>query len=184
MIFEDVDEIKSDDPKEQEFHYFYNREERIAKAPRNVQEYYNGGMRPVRGLKVLFNKQNRFILLALVLFVGAAWVYSGFNSTRAYANIRGINFELSAFEYEEEVFVSLKMKRSKKATDLSPAAINAEVFVIDPNNQVGDKRSLSYFYADGEQFLRTKFTDYDIIRIDMIVKIGEEEKELSAEVKR
>lgn len=184
MNFDDVEEIKAEDSQEQGFHYYYNREERIAKAPPQVQEYYRGGMRPVRGLKVLFNKQNRFVLLALVLFVGAYWVYSGFNSTRAYGNLHGINFELSAFSYEEEVFVSLKMKRSKKATDLSPAAVNAEVFVIDPNNQVGDKRILSYLYSDGEQFLRTKFTDYDIIRVDLILKVGDEETELSAEVKR
>lgn len=184
MNFKDVEEIKSDNSEENEFHFYYNREERIAKAPRNVQEYYNGGMRPVTGIKVLFNKQNRFILLALVLFVGAAWIYSGFNSTRAYENLSGINCELAAFEYEEEVYVSIKMKRSKKATDLRPMTVNAEVFVIDPNNQVGDKRSLSYVYAEGEQYLRTKFTDYDIIRVDVILKIGDEEKELSAEVKR
>lgn len=184
MNFDDVEEIKSDNPEEQAFHYYYNREERIAKAPRNVQEYYNGGMRPVRGIKVLFNKQNRFILLSLVLFVGAAWVYSGFNSTRAYGNLRGINFELTSFSYEEEVYVSLKMKRSKKSTDMSPANVTAEIFVIDPNNQVGDKQTLSYIYADGEEYLRTKFTDYDIIRVDVILTVGDEEKELSAEVKR
>lgn len=184
MQFDDVEEIKSDIPEENGFHYYYNREERIAKAPRNVQEYYNGGMRPVRGLKVLFNKQNRFILLALVLFVGAAWVYSGFNSTRAYANLKGINFELSAFSYDEEVYVLIKMKRSNKSEDVRPYSVNAEVFVIDPNNQVGDKQSLSYTYESGEQYMRTKFTDYDIIRVDVIVQVGDEEKELSAEVKR
>jgi len=184
MNFDDVEEIKPDNPEEKGFHYYYNREERIAKAPANVQEYYRGGMRPVRGIKVLFNKQNRFIFLALVVFVGAAWVYSGLNSTRAYSQLKGINFELAAFEYEEEVFVSIKMKRSKKSTETAPVKVDAEIFVIDPNNQVGDKKSISDIYSEGEQYLRTKFTDYDIIRVDVILSVGDEEKELSAEVKR
>lgn len=183
-MFEDVEEIKTADPNEQPLKFYYNREERIANAPESVKKYYRGEMKPVRGFRVLFNKQNRFIFLALVFFVGATWIYTGFNKTRAYANIHGINFELTAFEYEEEIFISIKMKRSKKSTDTNPAKVNAEVFVIDPNNQPGDKRDLSYIYEDGEQYLRTKFTDYDIIRVDVIMNVEGEEKELSAMVKR
>lgn len=183
-MFEDVEEIKSDNPQDEKFHYFYNREERIKKAPEMVKKYYSGGMRPVRGFRVLFNKQNRFIFLALVFFVGATWIYTGLNKTRAYANIAGINFELMAFEYEEEIYTSIQMKRSKNSKDLSPKKVYADIFVIDPNNQVGDKKLLSEVYADGEQYIRAKFTDYDIIRVDVILSIDGEEKELSAQVTR
>ena len=194
MLFKDVDEIK-DEKKEGEFHYYYNREEPIAKASPQVQEYYRGGMRPVRGFKVLFNRQNRFVLFALVIFVGSVWVYTGFNKTRAYSTIGDINFELTAFSYEEEVYTSIQMKPNTKtkktkaavsenAAVAAPKKVTAEIFVIDPNNQVGDKRTLSEIYAGGEQFLRTKFTDYDIIRVDVILNVDGEEKELSAQVKR
>ena len=76
------------------------------------------------------------------------------------------------------------MKRSKKSKSTAPVAINVEYFVIDPNNQISDKRADSIIYSEGEQYLRTKFTDYDIIRVDAIINAGGEEKELSAQVKR
>lgn len=184
MDFSDVEEIKPNNKEDAQLHFFYNREERIKNAPQIVQDYYNGKMRPVRGFKIFFTKQNRFIFFALIFFVGAAWIYTGLNKTRAYAQLQGINFELTSFEYEEEIFISLKMKRSKNSKSIKPEKINAQVFVIDPNNQISDKQVLSDIYTDGEQYLRTKFTDYDIIRVDMILTVGNEEKEISASVKR
>ena len=76
------------------------------------------------------------------------------------------------------------MKRSKKSKSTTPVPFNVTFFAIDPNNQVGDKRNDSLIYSEGEQYLRTKFTDYDIIRVDVILNAGGTEKELSAEVKR
>ena len=46
------------------------------------------------------------------------------------------------------------------------------------------KREDQLVYDEGEQYIRTKFTDYDIIRVDVILNAGGYEKELSAEVKR
>lgn len=181
-LFKDVEEGRPDG--EQPLHFYYNREERIAKAPPQVQEYYRGGMRPVRGIKVFFLKQNRYIFFALILFVAATWIYSGLNKTRDSVTMAGVNFELSSFSYEEEVYVSLKMKRSKKAENNFPVPIEADIFLIENNNQVYDKKVMNYVYNEGEEFLRAKFTDYDIIRVDIILKSGEEKKEVSAAVER
>ena len=183
-MFEDVEEIKPDDGVEKPLKFYYNREERIARAPKLVQDYYNGKMKPVRGFRIFFIPQNRYIFFALIFFVGAAWIYTGLNKTKAGTTIAGINCELTAFSYEEEIYVSLQMKRSKKSKSTAPVAFNVEYFVIDPNNQISDKRSDSMIYSDGEQYLRTKFTDYDIIRVDAIINADGQEKELSAQVKR
>jgi hypothetical protein len=183
-MFEDVEEIVPDNEADKPLVFRYNREERIARAPKLVQDYYNGKMKPVRGIRIFFTPQNRFIFLALIFFVGATWIYTGLNKTRAGTTLEGINFELTAFSYEEEIYVSLQMKRSKNAKSTAPVTVNAEYFAIDPNNQVGDKRSNSLIYSEGEQYLRTKFTDYDIIRVDVILNVGGQEKELSAQVKR
>lgn len=183
-MFEDKEEIRPDDDQEKPLKFYYNREERIAKAPPIVQEYYNGGLRPVRGIKIFFTKQNRYIFLSLIFFIGAIWIYTGLNKTKAGTTIAGINCELTAFSYEEEVFVSIQMKRSKNAKSTAPVSVNAEYFAIDPNNQVGEKKTGQITYSEGEQYLRTKFTDYDIIRIDVILSADDEEKELSAQVKR
>ena len=47
-MFEDVEEGYLDGEKESKFHYFYNREERIANAPQNVKDYYDGNMKSKR----------------------------------------------------------------------------------------------------------------------------------------
>ena len=183
-MFEDKEEIKPDNAADQPLTFFYNREERIAKAPQIVQDYYSGKLKPVRGFRIFFTKQNRYIFFALIFFIGATWIYTGLNRTRAGTTLAGVNFELSAFSYEEEVYVSLQMKRSRNAKDNAPVSVNAEFFAIDPNGQVGDKRNGQLLYEDGEQYIRTKFTDYDIIRVDVILNAGDAERELSAEVKR
>lgn len=183
-MFEDVEEFVPDDEADKKLKYYYNREERIAKAPQLVKDYYAGKMKPVRGFRIFFTKQNRYIFFALIFFVGATWIYTGLNKTRAGTTLAGINFELMAFSYEEEVYVSLQMKRSSRSKDVAPVPVAAEFFAIDPNNQVGDKRNGQLVYDEGEKYIRTKFTDYDIIRVDVILNAGGTEKELSAEVKR
>ena len=183
-MFEDVEEFVPDDEADKKLKYYYNREERIAKAPQLVKDYYDGKMKPVRGFRIFFTKQNRYIFFALIFFVGATWIYTGLNKTRAGTTLSGINFELTAFSYEEEVYVSLQMKRSCRSKDVAPVPVAAEFFAIDPNNQVGDKRNGQLVYDEGEKYIRTKFTDYDIIRVDVILNAGGTEKELSAEVKR
>ena len=183
-MFEDVDEIVPDDPADKELKFYYNRKERITKAPQLVKDYYAGKLKPVRGFRIFFTKQNRYIFFALIFFVGATWIYTGLNKTRAGTTLAGVNFELTAFSYEEEVYVSLQMKRSKKARSNAPVSVDADFFAIDPNNQVGDKKKGNLVYDEGEKYIRTKFTDYDIIRVDVILNADGEEKELSAEVKR
>ena len=183
-MFEDVEEIVPDDQADKKLKFYYNREERIAKSPKIVQDYYNGNLRPVRGFRIFFTKQNRYIFLALIFFVAATWIYTGLNKTRAGTTLAGINFELSAFSYEEEVYVSLRMKRSSRSRETAPVNVKAEFFAVDPNGQVGDKRIEQLIYDEGEKYIRTKFTDYDIIRVDVILDAGGYEKELSAEVVR
>lgn len=181
-LFEDVEEVKPDG--EQPLHFYYNRESRIAKAPQSVKDYYAGKMKPVRGFKVLFNKQNKFIFIALILVVAFGWGYTGLNKTKAYTQISGINFELNSFAYEDVVYVSVKMFRSKKSKDTNPVMVNADIRVIEPNKQINDKTQMSLVYEQGEEYFRAKFSDFDIIRTDVVLKVGEEEKTISAEVKR
>lgn len=181
-MFEDVDEGHVDG--EEPVVFRYNREERVAKAPKIVQEYYAGGMRPVRGFKALVaNKSNRFVLMSLFFFVAATWIYTGLNNTRAYAQIDKVNFELQGFAYEEEIYSSLKINEKKNEAP-KPQKIDAEFFLINADNQIVEKEVLSLVYKEGEEYLRTKHTDYDIIRVEVIVTMNGKKKELSASIKR
>ena len=191
-MFEDTQELTPDDDSEKQFKFYYNREKRIANAPQIVQDYYSGKMKPVRGIKIFFQKQNVWILFALILFVGAAWVYSGLNLTRAYGKIDDVNFELQAFSFEQQIYATVKTFRTKKnqekyqkkAESFKPAKIEVEFFAIEQNNQVSDKTFSSIMFENNEEYIRAKFTDFDIIRIDAIVTLNDKQIELSGVVKR
>ena len=67
-MFEDIEEIVPDNEADKPLVFRYNRAERIARAPKLVQDYYNGKMKPVRGIRIFFTPQNRYIFLALIQF--------------------------------------------------------------------------------------------------------------------
>lgn len=181
-IFPKVEEGRPDG--EQPLHYYYNREERIAHAPQSVKDYYAGKMQPVRGIRVLFQKQNRYILLALVLFVSFTWMYTGFNKTRNYVKVDNIAIEMQCFSYDGEVYTNIKVKPVKDNITIKPVKIDAEVYFVNLDNQPVEKKEVSMLYSNGEEYLRTKYSDYDIIRVDAIVSVGDISKELSASVAR
>lgn len=191
-MFEDAKEFEPENQSEKQLKFYYNREERIANAPKIVQDFYDGKMKPVRGIKIFFQKQNIWIFFALILFVGAVWVYSGMNSARAYGKIDDINFELQSFSYEGQIYATVKAfmtqntlkKNQKENKKVFPLKIDVTFFAIEANNQVSDKIFSSAIFENKEEFIRAKFTDFDIIRVDAVVKINEKEIELSGAIKR
>ena len=132
------------------------------------------------------------ILFALILFVGAAWVYSGLNSTRAYGKIDDVSFELQAFSFEQQIYATVKTFRTKKNQEkykkneekYKPSKVEVEFFAIEQNNQVSDKSFSSIIFENNDEYLRAKFTDFDIIRVDAIVKLNDKHIELSGVVKK
>ena len=183
MDFSNIDEGHIDG--EPELHYFYNREERIKNAPPIVQEYYNGGLRPVRGFKILFvNKTNRLMFFMILFFVSFIWLYTGLNKTRSYTKINNVSFDVQAFLYEEEIFVSVKIKNRNSSALDKPIKILAEISAINNDNQTVNKEILQTVFSDGENNLRTKFTDYDIIKIDVELDVNGEKNLISTDVKR
>lgn len=182
-MFDGVNESKGQDD-ENKLHFFYNREERLKNAPEIVRKYYNGENRPVRGFRVLVaNRQNRFMLLTLLFVIAVAWIYSGLNNARSGGNINGIILDAQAFRYEDDIYVNVKALNKKADENSSPHTVFAEVHGINSDNQVALKEELSIVYDYGEKYLRTKFPDYDIIRVDVLVNIDGIEKELNAQIK-
>jgi hypothetical protein len=184
-MFEDVKEGVDPEKDKNEYHFFYNREERLKKAPQIVQDYYNGKVKPLRGFAVFYkNKANFCILLALVFFVAVAWLYTGFNRFRNYAKINEIDCNLSAFSYADEIYVNATFNRNVKSKKTDEPDIKIHFQAINADQQVYEESDDFVTYKGGESIIRAKFPDYDIIRIDALVSVGGEEKELSAAVKR
>ena len=184
-MFEDVKEIVDPQREKNEYHFFYNRDGRIKNAPQIVQDYYAGKMKPLRGFQALDKKKsNLYVLLALVFFVAAAWIYTGFNRFRNYAKINELDCQLTAFCYADEIYVSCKFSRNPKSKKTDKAEVKISYQAINADMQVAWESSDFADFSGGELFLRTKLTDYDIIRIDALVSVDGEEKELSTPVKR
>lgn len=181
-MFEQIEETRPDG--EQPLKFYYNREERVKKASSQVQEYYNGGMRPVKGIKALFYKGNKFILIALVFFVAVTWIYTGINKNVSYAKINDVSFDVQAFVYEKEVYTNIKIHNKKADEKTPPVKIDALVSFINSDNEIQDASELSLVYKNGEEYLRTKTTDYDIIRVNIKVTIDDQTRELSTLVSR
>ena len=62
--------------------------------------------------------------------------------------------------------------------------MEVEFFAIEQNNQVSDKSFSSIIFENNDEYLRAKFTDFDIIRVDAIVKLNDKHIELSGVVKK
>ena len=185
-MFEGVDEghIEEKENNTKELHYFYNREERLANAPQNVKDYYAGRMKPVRGIRIFLTKQNRYIFFALIFLVGAAFIYNGLNSNRKYAKINELDCEVSSFAYEDQIYTSLSLKRNIKSKKNSPQKVDAQFFLVDADNQVVAKENHSIIYSEGEQFIRFKNSDFEIVRVDVIINVDGQESEITCKVKR
>lgn len=186
-MFEHVDEGYVDGEKP--VTYYYNRDERLARAPENVRKYYRGEMAPVKGFKALVNGPNKYILFALVFFVGVTWVYSGFNKSRNYMKIEGLDCEVVSYSFEDQVYSSVSVKWNPKTEKKAKGNrdVKAEIFLIDGDKQVVNKevQSLTYTESDNEtKYMRVRNTDFDIMRCDVIITVNGIEKEISTAVKR
>ncbi|MCR5288789.1 MAG: hypothetical protein K6E51_02220 [Treponema sp.] len=179
---------------EEPLHFYYNREERIKKAPKIVQDYYaGGGPRPTRGLfKVLVatraNRTILFVMLACLLIV----LFNGLlRGSENKTTIDTTILQLTAFTYEDEVYVSLQVKPSvKKNNHRSDTEKNkikqiTTLFsAIDIDKQVSQTEMAQLNYSGNEDFLRTKFTDYDILTVKAEVQFSGKTITLTAPVQR
>ncbi|MFA6856183.1 MAG: hypothetical protein WCR31_03145 [Treponema sp.] len=189
MDFNKIDEGHEDGSES--VHYYFDNEERIKHAPKIVQDYYAGkGPRPVKGLfkNLISTPANRLGLLSIAVFAVFVFIYS-FTSEKPYRKVvGGTEMTLSAFSYEDEIYVSLKAaawketKGLKKELPQGPAAVKFSA--IDNQQAAAAVSENNGMYTGQELIMRTKFSDYDIIRIKAEVRFNGEEKELSAAVEK
>lgn len=170
------------------FHYYYNRAERIAKAPQIVQDYYNGkGPRPVKGLfkSLVSTRGNRFMLSSIVIFAAFIWIFSFFSRQSA-SKIAGTSASLSAFSFEESVYASLKFDAVNGAALEGGESLQVPVTAVftayEVSGEISNRIEIEEIFYGDELFIRTKFTDYDIIKVICDVTAGAEKKSFSAKI--
>ena len=166
----------------------YSREERLKHAPKIVQDYYSGASQVRRGLlrSLVATKGNRFMLMSVGLCVGVVLLASVL-SRRDSGSVFGVDARLSAFSFEEHVYVSVRLdaagSRFAHQTEL-PLPVLARVSFIDDDGGVVAETPVTGKYDGNELFLRTTAADYGIVRVTAEVELGGESVELSADVQK
>jgi hypothetical protein len=167
-------------------HFYYNREERVAHAPKLVQDYYRDGLKTKTGFfRVLVaNRGNRLLLITLSLCIGVV-VFFGFFGKKNEGAVAGVPVKLSAFSFEETVYVSVQLKeKEKNAADLrnKPVSVVVIVEALDADHLVIKQVPLSAKYDGKEKFLRTTIRDYDILSVHADVQAAGKSQTLSTPV--
>ena len=177
---------------EEKLHFYYNQEERLKNAPKIVQDYYSGNFRLNKGFfRVLVaTRSNRFALLVLILCLVMVLFTSLFASFEK-GKIADMNFFLSSFSFEEEIYVSLKItpakkrgiQRKKSLSGLS-VPLNVKFSSFDIDRQLIDTKTISGNFNGDELYIRTKFSDYDILTVSAEISALEQQCSLKATVQR
>ena len=203
MIFDKDKEVISDDDLSnseesskngEKLHFYYNREERLKHAPKIVRDYYDGsGGRPVKGLfRVLVaNRGNRIMLISVILFAAFVWFYSSF-SERKSSTFMGASVTLSAFSYEDSVYASMKFsppknKRNKPNNNFAAPVsfpVNVLFSAVDNNGGISAEQEVNDVYNGEDLFIRTRFNDYDIIKVKAVLSSGAEQKDFFVTVEK
>ena len=194
-FYDNIPESKSpDDGASENLVFRYNREERIKRAPKIVQDYYAGKMAPTKGFfKVLVaTKFNRMMLMAVALCFAVVIIANTFGNRPSLAVAAGFELELSAFRYDESVYAQVKIHPLKKS--LKDKNFDLEKYVKDQEKALA---TFCFVDADGQEsaklqksgqieknafFLRTNSPDYDIMQVSASVEILGEKASLVCKV--
>jgi hypothetical protein len=166
-----------------EYHYHYNREERIAKSPR-LQDCYSDDY-PRGGFFGGIFRKNRSLLfllgdIILLVLVFVLYLFLTSSGDDRWRN-KGYTFILTAFAYEDKAFVSLKVTR-----DQAPSGGVPEIQLrlwLDENTPDSMKPELPVKKGD-VRFVRALYPRNDISRAFAEILLDGEKKLLSTDVKK
>lgn len=208
MDFSRMDEGREEDGSD--FHFYYNREERIAHAPKIVQDYYNGnGPKVHKGLFkwLVATPFSRVILIMLVAFVVLSFILFKSVPDSWEKDVGKVTATLSSFSYIDKVYASVScaptpvtvyekkgLRRIKTLQIPEPEkSANGEILVVpvevtfraldEEGNEIS-KNKVVEPYSGKEMALRTEFTDYDIVSVSAEITLGGETKTLTRKVEK
>ena len=175
------DEIYTENPTEAELNFHYKREDRLKDAPTVVKKYYAGELPTApKGLfkALVHTKSSRFTFMALILVL-ALVVALIFLGPKANQNSLGnTEFSLSAFSFEEKIYVSIKTQTKNNQTEIQ-IPLELSISALDKENQIANQEKIETVITENEEFIRTIFTDYDIISIGVEVLNTETKEKIS-----
>ena len=189
--------------------FHYHREERLENATPTVRDFYEGkGPTAPKGIfeALVHTKASRYSLFALILVLAFFLGFYFFGSKSYEDSLNGINYSLSAFEFEDNIYVSIKLTEKstaggekvaggenattddeKSSTDENASAsaekeISVQICAIDNENQIVDKIIFTKNdLKDG--YFRTVFFNHDIIKITAEITDEESQSKIQLSTK-
>lgn len=185
------DEKLKIDPAHLVFHY--NRENRISRAPSRVKSAYDGTMKkPPKGFfrALIHTKSSRIMLIVMVLVLGFTVASLLTGGSKSKGRIEDIIFRLSAFSFEDTIYISLQISPDEKMQSKTKSILPKER-IIDAifsfKNAEGEslvQQSLTKTFENNEIFLRTTLSDYDILSVDCVLQIDNQDIMLETRVEK
>ncbi len=165
--------------------FHYNRAERLADAPSVVKKAYAGELpQPPKGLfkALVHTKASKFMLFALVftLVITVGILMAG--SQEHKTTLGGITFTMSAFSFNETVYISIKTEGNEDAVE------GEEIFLSfsfsDTDKIQVQTRDFSQQYTKITDFIRTTIADYDIMSVSCDITIKAQTKTIHCSVEQ
>lgn len=175
------DEIYTENPTEAELNFHYNREDRLKDAPTVVKKYYAGELPTApKGLfkALVHTKSSRFTFMALILVLALVVALIFFGPKANQNSLGNTEFSLSAFSFEEKIYVSIKTQTKNNQTEIQ-IPLELSISALDKENQIVNQEKIETVITENEEFIRTIFTDYDIISISVEVLNTESKEKIS-----
>ncbi len=174
----DDDEIIS----EENLHFYYNRDERVRRAPDIVRSHYDGSEKlPPKGFfkSLTHTKSSRFLLGSIVLLIIMILFATNIDLDSKSGTIDSIPFSLSAFKFEESAFVTVKADETIVQDDIP---VSVYFYALDSENTIVEQSSIHSIFDGKENFYRTTFSKYDIMFIECEVLLNGKTLELKTNV--
>lgn len=165
--------------------YHYGKPgERLKNAPENVKAYYEGkGPQPPKGFfkSLVQTKSNRVIFVILLSVIAISSVTMLFQGGEESGTVAQLPVQLAAFSFDDIVYASLMVSEK----DIAESVLISVTFnAYDAEKNLLSTENSTDFYYGQEVFLRTKFTDYDILYVEAEVNVADEKVLLRCDVKR
>ena len=168
--------IESYENEDEKIVYHYGKPgERFKNADESVKKFYEELENPSK--KGFFSalvktKTSRMLLITIIALMAMIFIISNFDKTSS-ASINGIPLQLSAFSFEDDVYVSLKMTSVESMQNEVPLTVQVLVKACTAEKQIVSSAELAGFYNGQETFLRTSFKDYDILYIEADIQVND-----------
>lgn len=193
MDFSHFEETRDDEAQktpDEQMVFHYNREERLKHAPEIVQDYYSGKFKAYKGgvFKSLVNtRSNRLLFVTIIFAFGILFFMNYFGPQKSAASLSGVEVKLSAFSYDDAIYASLKIETAskKKSADFADGVpVSVTFSALDKDGVSVQEEKLLGKYEGKELFLRTTFSDYDIMNVRAICSMLENYATLETQIEK